>query len=1074
MPKSRTLAIVACLFALSLGIALLLSQTSSVEAPETRSSASLKKTLLGSSEEGDGPRPEFPGEAAAHWAGLHETRDGANPAYLNLLAKTSLEEARRLTRSGVARTNLRIEEWGPGNFGGRLRGIAINRTDTSQLLVGSVLGGIWKTVDGGATWNPSDDFLETLAVGSMLVDPDDTDIVWVGTGEGFFNVDAARGLGIFTSTDFGDTWTQLAATANSDFHYVNRVARIPSTNILLAATRTGIHRSTNLGTTWAEVSGISTSSRGFTDLKVDPSDPTRLYAYHYGSSAATRRVYRSTNSGATWSALGTVEGVPTTDIGRMEIGVGTDGVVYLSVANTNDATRGLWRSAAGGNAFAQTASATAFIERQGWYDLPIGVDPEDSNTVFVGAVDIFRTTNAGTVITNQTQWNAAGGPQYVHADIHVIEFDPNDSSIVYAGTDGGIFKSTDGGTDWVSLNNDLRITQYYGIAASPDGSSVIGGTQDNGTHLFFGDRKTYLEWAGGDGGFVSWDQQQPNFLYGSTPFTGMYGSSDGGLSTTSITIPNTAGGLFIQPFTLDPQDGNRMIVGTARVHYSGNVRSIGSSTWQDVSGTLGTISATTISPLDGEVAYVGTTAGDIYTTSNLSTATPGTWTQIDQNIVPGSDVTWIEVDPTDATGNTLYATFADYGANRIWKTTNGGTSWQSVHNNLPDIPLFSVRVDPTDANRLFLGSELGLFTTGEAGLASPTWIQYDYGTAYTRVMQLHWAGNDILWAGTHGRSIYRIYRSPVKITADLTEPYINTGSLFDLPVTVTNRGGDSVSGSVMVSVSSTHPSIHVVTGPQALADLSPGASGMANFDIQLTDDLNCLESLELEVTVDWAGGTGSETFTLMAGAQPVYATGTLLEDGEDTTTLFTTEAALGIDDWARVTDQANTGGGSWFSEDVDSYSDKSFISPWLEVQAGTTTVGYSLYYDMEGAPGQYWDGVVLELQTEGGDWIDIGSLSTVAYDGPLQNNNTIPSRDAWSGSQTSWRDATVDLGATYNGQRVRIRFRVVTDTAANAPGFWVDDISIDNVRYVSELSCVLMFADDFESGDTAEWTATVN
>ncbi|MCP3959441.1 MAG: hypothetical protein GY719_16450 [bacterium] len=1204
---------------LVLSLLVLSACSSLVSTPETQQTSPSQQKIAQLSARDEEPKPEFPGEAAAYWAGLHDTPNGENPARLNLLARQEIE-ARRAAEGITPVPNFQFADFGPGVFGGRLRGLVVKSNDSDTLLVGSVSGGIWKSTDGGDSWVAQDEFLDSLAVGSMITDDDDADRVWVGTGEGFFNTDAAQGLGLFRSDDFGATWAQVAATDDDeDFYYVNRLARIPSTDILIAATRTGIHRSADLGATWAEVSGATVTGRGFTDLQVDPSDTTRLFATLFGagdgflvfatvnspggiagdylaplaqfgpglgagvtgdvvaaldgtgtttdacqaitnggavsgnialvdrgscaftvkaqnaenagatavivannvsgtpfsmagtdpgltipsvmvsmddgaliranlpanvtlaeSTELASAIYRSENSGATWSVLDS-NGIPTTDISRMEIGIGSDGVVYLSISDAANATRGLYRSINNGDTFAQTASATPFIERQGWYDLPIGVDPSDSDTVYMGAVDMFRTNNAGATITKKTFWNPGGGqvPNFVHADHHVITFDPGDSDTVYIGSDGGIFKSTDGGDTFEPLNNGLNVAQYYGIGVNAEGTRAIGGTQDNGTHFYFGDRDVWIEWAGGDGSFASWDQQDDNFMYGATPGAALYGSADGGLSTTTLPLPDTTGALFISPFTIDPNNGNRFIIGTDNVFFSSNVRSHGAVSWSDDSGSLGaSINALTISPASGSVAYAGTVSGTIHRTTALGTG--AAWTDITDPGMPSSDVTWIE----EAAGGDLYVTFADYGSSRIWKSTDSGSSWTDISGDLPDMPVFSVREDPTDATRLFLGTELGLWITDDNSRGAEgifEWIAYDYGMPLTRVMQLYFVGDDVLWAGTHGRGIFRAQRSPFEIELGEVDDsalgcdpdgILDQGEPGLLPVTVTNRGGQMVT-SVSATVASLDGAVDVADGNLTFADLAPGASDTQLASIEGGATVACLTEASIQVDVTSDNGSGSAALDLLVAGDPVDMTGTLTEDAEDAATPFTDDTRIGSGGWARTGTQANTGTMSWFTDDEGNFCDKSLISPWLDVGGGTTELDFSLFYDTEGDGTQRWDGVVLELRTEGGDWFDIGDLSTVPYDGVLFTNNSAPGRMAWSGTQTTWRDATVDLGATVNGERAQFRYRMVCDLNTANVGFWIDDISITNVTWRDSVTCeangCTLFVDGFESGDTSAW-----
>lgn len=1026
--------------------------------PEEPTASELKLAAL--TERGEkGPKPEYPGEAAAWLAGVRETPNDANPAALNLDAMDVTRRA--ASKRGLSTlVNMTIEDYGPGNFGGRIRGMAIHPTMPDHMLVGGVSGGVWKTEDGGQSWRAINDFMTNLAVGCMQLDPDNANVVWIGTGEGFFNIDAARGLGIFKSEDFGETWTQVASTNNGDFSYVNRIARVPGTDILVAATRQGLFRSTNGGTSFTEVTGVNTSSRGFVDVKTDPSDDTRLYAVHYGSSNTTRYLMRSEDSGATWQQLGAAEGMPTSNVGRMEIGLGTDGVVYISVANSSSTTRGLWRSPAGGNAFAQTASATNYIPRQGWYDLMIGVDPTDSDRVYTGAVDVFRSTDAGGTIDQITTWSPNSGelPNHVHADIHNIAFHPNDPMTLFIVCDGGIYKSENGGDTFISLNNDLRLCQNYGIAVSPDGESVIGGTQDNGTHLFYGRPQDWLEWAGGDGGYCAWDQQDANYVYGSTPNGGLYGSNNGGMSTEGMS-GLTGSFPFIQAFTLDPNNGQRMMVCGSSLHYTENARDLETAVFTDLGISSGTWTSATFSPHNASIAYVGSNGGDVYRTDNLGTT--ATFTDVTNNLPQGSDVTWITVDPFDTSSNTVYVTLADYGSDRVWKSTDGGASWTSISAGLPDIPTFSIVVDPTDAARLFLGTELGLWsTTGNAdGVIS--WEHYDYGVAWTRVMQLHWGTDDVLYIGTHGRGTFRAERAATAITvSDFVEleecdgdKYLDDGESVSFAITVENTGGLDLD-SVNVSVSVDQAQVGL-SGAQSLGSIAPGNTAMGDFEAALVNMPACLTDATYTVTITHSGGTEVHTFTRTLGANGDVQTGTFVEDAESGDHLMTSVALLNVDDWSRVTTQASSGTSSWFAADIESYTDKSLMSPWLSVQNGNTVLSFDLYYDMEGDPSQYWDGTLLEMRTEGGEWFDIGHMSSVPYDGPLFNNNTAAGRDAWSGVQTSWRSATVSLGSTYNGQNIQFRFRVVCDTgAANAGGgFWVDNIEMSNVSWLQSLVC---------------------
>ena len=1166
-------------------------------------------------------RYDQPHEAAEWWGRQLVSRDGHSPAHLNvkyrdqILKQEQIRAQQLLSAASAADIagdgelpNLKFEELGPGVFGGRIRAMVIKPDDPNVLLTGGVSGGVWKSTNGGESWEAKADFLPNIAINSMIIDPDNPNRVFAGTGEGFFNFDLARGAGIFVSENFGESWQQLDSTLNNNFLFVNRLAMVQGTDIILAATQVGIFRSTNLGNSWQEVSNFTTAGRGFVDIKTDPINPNRVLAVHYGNpndaiqlvvtSPASlaggyngvpaafgpaidesgvsgvltpvddgvgtgidaceaisddltglialierggcnftvkvknaqdagavaavvyqsdssppfamggtddtitipslmisrsqglafanfngsidaslslvvrddlqRFVMRSTNAGQTWEVLDD-HGLPASDVGRMELGFGQDGVVYVAVANGEDQTRGLWRSDGALADFEQTPTTSNFIIRQGWYDLAIGVKPDDSDVVFAGAVDAFRTVNGGLSMSQTSYWSPQPGPQvnqFVHADHHGYVFDPQDPNTMYALTDGGIYKTTDNGDNFVSLNNGLGISQSYGIAVHPNGELITSGTQDNGSQIFFGNTNAWLEWRGGDGGYSAWDKQNPNFVYGSNPNGDMFGSSNGGLNTTNIELPDTDGSSFIQPFTLNDLNGNEMMVGTDNVFYSGNVRDLGNATWTDVSGnaSFGRVSTMTFSPVNNGEAFAGGENGRIYRINNLGTT--NTVTEITINSSNGGRdnidfITDIVVDASDNSGNTMYVTMAFYDGHRIYKTTDGGSSWESIAGNLPDIPLFRVSIDPTDPNRLFLGSELGVWTTNSTEAGDDfVWTRYDYGPAFTRIVDLVWSDDNTLYIGTHGRGTYRASRDILDVSLNQftvtnsscdRDKFLDIGETGLLLVDITNNGGADA-----IDVEATLNGelfIDINTPTATLGTIAPGQTVTASFSISLTGTV-CVNNESLEVMVSSDNGTFTSMVEVPLTGNSEIQLGTFSDGAEDLeTSQMVPSLDFGIRDWERVTDQVNSGTGSWFIADENRYADKSLQSPWLTMGPGGNVLSFAMRYITEGDSQQYWDGVILELRTETMDWQDIGQLSTVAYDGLLFVNNTAPGRPAWSGSQPQWRNAEVDLGDEYLGQKVQFRFRMISDFSVGAQGYWLDDISMSNVYFEGPATC---------------------
>ncbi len=1168
-----------------------------------------------------------PGEAAAWVASMRRTPKGMTTAELNLKFMAEIK-ATKAQKTNQNLPPLYFEEMGPGVFGGRIRGFVIHPERAGHLLAGGVSGGVWKSTDDGQSWQPKADFLENIAIGSMLIDPDNPEKIYLGTGEGFFNFDAARGNGIFVSEDFGNNWTQLESTTGSDFHYVNRLARIPGSNVLMAATGTGIFRSTDLGLSWTEVSGHETTERGFVDLKLDPSDPNHLLASHFGNSndvvqiqistpntingsnvaipagfgpefdaagvsgelapatysnganysgcqaitsdvnnkiavmqrggcnftdkvknaqnagasaaiivqstnepaftmggeddsitipaamvdkdfgdgvllstvtlqaniVATvtdplqRFVMRSTNQGATWQILDADDGLPENDVERIEIGFGTDGTTYLAISSETtetqsgnitlyNGTRGLWKSIGPDHlSFNKTNSTTNFIERQGWYDLAIAVNPHNSNHVIMGAIDQFATTNGGSSITKRTYWFSPPGyvSKYIHADHHGYFFSPHNNSHIYVVSDGGVAKSEDNGATWLALNNGLNISQSYGIAVSPDGKNITSGTQDNGSQLYFGNRQTWLEWQGGDGGYSAWDQQQGNYVYGSYVNGQMYGSNNGGMSAVNMPLPDTEGARFIQPFELDEHNGNRMLVGTDNVFFTNNARSLNNAAWQDVSGSINGsgVSAVAFNPHQNTTAYAGMSDSDLSGNFQIIKITGlGTSNSVTDIAPPASMrvaesvVTDIKVDIFDSSGNTLYATFGDYKINRILRSTDGGNNWMSIANNLPPIPLYQISNDPTDPNTLYLGSELGLWIGSKSG-NTYNWQQFDYGPAFTRVVDLVWNNND-LYVGTHGRGTYKASKNAIAVSVVKfiatnsscdVDNFLDRGEAGKLLVEVTNQSAIDFG---QVSLAFNEPNFIDFTAANQNTSLAGWASKIIELPVSLSTQANCLADLTVPVTISTDAGTFNTELSITTAANQLTSTGTFTDGAESAESQLKSVLALGNDGWVRVTDRINSGNHSWFTTNENTYSDKSLVTPWLTFDAGGNVLNFALSYNTEGDSSQYWDGLVLEMRLKDMEhWFDIGHLSSIPYDGQLNTNNTAQAQFAWSGTQLTWRQASVDLGTEYVGKTAQIRFRMVSDTNSAMEGFWLDDLSISNVITQLPATCDACISDN--------------
>ncbi len=645
---------------------------------------------------------------------------------------------------------------GPLNIGGRVRSIVFNPTDPNSIWVGSVSGGIWKTTDGGTNWSPQADFMANLAVSCMVIDPSNPNTLYAGTGEGFFNIDAQRGAGIFKTTDGGVTWSQLASTTNGNFFFVNRLAIHPTNpQILLAATQIGIFRTTNGGTSWTRV-----FNGEILDVQLNPVDGSTAVAGGRNS----RAIY-SNDGGQNWlPATGFASTSGFID-GRIELAFAPSApnIVYASLDNNSGE---LYVSGDSGATYTLRNGSTGYLSQQGWYANALWVAPNDTNVLIVGGLDLWRSTDGGQTLNQISQWFSA--PASAHADHHVIVpsplYDGTNNFTVYFGNDGGIYRADNTATvvltsGWLQMDHGLGITQLNGVAVNTISGTIVGGAQDNGTMRFtpVGGPFRWVEYFGGDGGYTQADPTDPNFFYGEYVFLNIHRSTDGALSAnyifTGLTDAEQGEANFYAPILLDPNNPNTLLGGGASLWRSTDVKSQ-IPTWAAIKPPTDPvfpefISAIAMAKGARDLIWVGHNDGEIFVTTNGTASTP-TWSRVDRGSpgLPRRMCLSLTVDPNDSTR--VYATFGGFNTNNVWTSTNYGVSWANVSGNLPALPVRTLAVSPTNPKFLYAGTEVGIFASANGG---SSWSPSNEGPANVAVNQLFFTGNT-LYAATYGRGLF--------------------------------------------------------------------------------------------------------------------------------------------------------------------------------------------------------------------------------------------------------------------------------------------------------------------------------
>ena len=624
---------------------------------------------------------------------------------------------------------------------------AIAPSPAGSLFIGTASGGVWQSSNGGY-WTPLTDTQCNLTIGALSIDAADPNVLFAGTGE--YNINS-WGCGILRSTDGGVSWTQLGATSFRGYAFGKiLVSRPPggsvANTVLIGATNVGVFRSADGGSSWSFVLTGATAS-----VVAHPTRAGVVYAGNSDNFTASRRgVYKSIDNGATWTLLPALPGVTGDNIQRIELAVtaAAPDLVYAAVGGSDskllglfvwDDAAGTWRQVAASGLY--TGASRGDFGAQSWYNLAIAVDPRDAARVYLAGLRGFRSTDGGAT------FSAMG--MEIHCDWHSIAVDPRNPDIVYAGTDGGVFVSTDAGTNWISRNAGLTVTQYYpGISATPNGSQIMGGSQDNGTHVYTGSMY-WNGFLGGDGGYTAINYNNPSILYSESQWTpngsGAFIIRFDGTSSTQRTagIQGTDRALFIPPYVMDPVTPTTLYFGTHRLYKTTNEGTLWTALSADLTKGSGVITTIAVAKIDPRTIYVGASDGMVNVTRDGGTTfTPST------TGLPNRYVTRIAVDPSD--GAHALLTVSGFATGHVFETKNAGATWTDISAGLVDAPANAIAFVPGVG--IMVGTDVGVFQAASPGAS---WVSGPAGIPNVIVQDLIYVpGANLLLAGTYGRGMF--------------------------------------------------------------------------------------------------------------------------------------------------------------------------------------------------------------------------------------------------------------------------------------------------------------------------------
>ncbi|MEM6261118.1 MAG: T9SS type A sorting domain-containing protein [Bacteroidota bacterium] len=915
---------------------------------------------------------------------------------------------------------------GQPNGLGRIAALEFHPIDGNHIYAGSASGGIWETTDNGTTWNKISNGLVRLGVSSIVVHPTRPDTIYIGTGDR--DGGDAPGYGVWRSIDGGQTWNpHNNGMGNRTVYEILMHPGNP--DIMIASTNGRIFRTIDGGANWTQ----SFTGHNCKDIAFKPNDPNIIYA-------SGTRVYRSTNNGATFAQI--TSGVPT-GVQRIALAVSADmpNNVYLLTGNGGGFT-GFFRSTNSGLDFFQRSNTPNILGyatnggtgSQAWYDLVAVGDPNDGNTIYIGGINIWKTTDGGQTWTIVAHWTGGGGAAAIHADQHVLEYSPH-NGFLYNGNDGGVYYTANNGGTWPEISSGLGIAQVYKIGQSATTRDlVINGYQDNGTGIFQDGR--WMTEIGGDGMECAVDPTDPNYLYGALYYGDIRRSTNGGTSFASIARNGlngiTESGGWVTPYKVDENDPNSMFIGYKNVWRSTNVKA-GIPIFTSISAFAGNsnIVDLAIAPSNSNVMYVsrgGT--NNFYRTNNALAVTPA-WTNLEANLPSGGTPRDIEIDETNPA--LLWIALG----NDIYRSDNSGITWTNISGTLPNITLNTIVLDRNSPNQaLYVGMDVGVYYRDNT---MTDWVPFDTDLPRVEITELEifYDGpecDDKLRAATYGRGLWESdLRDPGTLAPQACFAVENTDLCTGSSAKFedqSNYGPNSWAWSITPGTFIYKNSTTATSSNPVVEFLSPGT-----YTVSLTVSNGNGNDIETKNNLINVTGTPAvppisqdmETFVACATRNDCGGTTCALGDGWEN---MTNGVEDNIDWRTDVGGTPSTGTGPavdalpgtatgkyLYLEASGCYGQVALLkSPCIDLRA-LTNASISFSYHMYGsAMGELHFDVLAD-----GDW-DLDVMT------PITGNQ---------GNQ--WYNQTVFLNA-YAGKVIEVRFRGITGNS------YQSDISLDNIN----------------------------
>ncbi len=932
---------------------------------------------------------------------------------------------------------------------GRVNFVLIDPTDNQIMYVGTPAGGIWKSTNAGVDWTPLSDHLPQIGVSAIALSPTDHNTIYIGTGDDDGSVTYSRG--VYKSTDGGTTWLPIGPVFSSETEKINEIIVHPTNpNTIFVASSEGFFKTTNGGVTWTK-----TLVDNIKEMRMHPTNTNIIYI------VSNDTFYKSTNSGDSFTNIST--GLPSNSL-RMVIDVtpaAPDKVYIATALHSNDRDlrgkfTGLYISNNSGDSFARTQENTNVFgtRNQTSYDFAIAVSDTNPNKIFIGNIDIWASSDGGNNFSQLNYWNSAND-QYTHADIHFLRYY---NGKFVAGTDGGVYVSSNDGQLFTGLNTHLAISQFYKISISqkPD-YQIYGGLQDNGG--FARKNMGWHAWHGGDGMDTAISGQDSDIGYSFIYYGWTLNiTNNGGISGTSgVTSPLGEKGNWITPLETNSQ--NEVFAGFKKLYKLQNNR------WQALTSSAFSwnISTFTIDKNNGShiLAAIGRS---LYQSNNGGIS----FDLIHSTI---SNIQSIEINSLD---------------NKIWVLTSGqvlespdnGGTWTDITGNLPSERKRVIKYHQFSPNNsIYLGTDLGVYYKDDD---DTNWQVFSQNLPNTVVTDLEISRSQgVLVAATYGRGIWE---TPIPIylpAKDAAIANISIGqnhmiecgtSSQNISVRINNSGNDiitylNIDYSIDGTTHSTSWNGNLDTNN--FVDVVIPNINLSNGSHQITCSVNLFgDQIPNNNQLSKSIIINQEKTLPYSNGFEVPATDQLISFTPGTNT-WEMAAPSGSS-----LNQTGSGSNAYCTNANGNYADSNKDYLYTPCYNFTNFINPSISFKLAFEIEADYDAFYVQYTTDNGvNWEVLGSHSDQNwYNSDIIQTTCIGSQ--WTGSNATVTTYSHDLSFLTNEPSVIFRFVMASDQNLNDEGVMLDDLQITGTLSIDQTNLnrsIMVYPNPADDNTNIKW-----